>query len=151
MEEIKKTIEEINSQIEAKNQEISKAIESKASSESVKGLTDELEKIKEIAKTQGEALANLKTANEESTPLTFGDAVKNAIESHSDKIASVKNGTAKGEHFWMVFLPVELLVKILVGMLLIGTQMQLREVLGMLLNVEQFQRVQLTGKSIQWQ
>ena len=96
MEEIKKTIEEINSQIEAKNQEITDAIESKASNESVKGLTDELENLKEVAKTQGEALANLKTANEEAKPLTFSDAIKNAWAKSKDKIESLKLGNASG-------------------------------------------------------
>ena len=38
--------------------------------------TDELENLKEVAKTQGEALANLKTANDEAKPLTFADAIK---------------------------------------------------------------------------
>ena len=94
--DLEKTIEEINSQIEAKNQEISTAIESKASSESVKNLNDELEKLREVAKTQGEALANLKTANDDAKPLTFADAVKNALENNADKIKGVKSGTSRG-------------------------------------------------------
>ena len=94
--DLEKTIEEINSQIEAKNQEISTAIESKASTDSVKNLNDELENLKEVAKTQGEALANLKTANDNAKPLTFADAVKNALENNADKIKGVKSGTSRG-------------------------------------------------------
>lgn len=94
--DLEKTIETINSQIEAKNQEISSAIESKATTESVKNLTDELQNLKEVAKTQGEALANIKSASEKVNPLTLSDAIKNAFESNESKISDVKTGTTRG-------------------------------------------------------
>ena len=96
MENIKETIEDINSQIEAKNQEIKESINEKASTESVKNLTGELEKLRDVAKTQGEALATLKTSNETTTPLTFSEALKNAFIDGHDKIKSVKTGAANG-------------------------------------------------------
>jgi len=96
VENIKETIEDINSQIEAKNQEIKESINEKASTESVKNLTGELEKLRDVAKTQGEALATLKTSNETTTPLTFSEALKNAFIDGHDKIKSVKTGTANG-------------------------------------------------------
>tara|TARA_R110002020_G_C16321697_1_gene774870 strand:- start:14955 stop:16124 length:1170 start_codon:yes stop_codon:yes gene_type:complete len=96
MDNIKETIEEINSQIEAKNQEIKESINEKASNESVKTLTDELSELKEVAKRQGEALKNINVAKESALPLTFSDALKNAFEDSQEKIKSVKSGTANG-------------------------------------------------------
>lgn len=96
MDNIKETIDTINSQIEAKNQEIKEAINEKASTESVNTLTVELEKLKEVAQTQGEALATIKTNNDTALPLTFSDALKNAFEDNVDKIQSVKSGRANG-------------------------------------------------------
>jgi len=96
MEEIKKTIDEINDRIEKKNNEILESIEQKASSEIVDGLKTELEKLTEIAKTQGEEIATVKTANENRKPLTFSDAIKNAWANSKEKINSLKLGNASG-------------------------------------------------------
>ena len=96
MEEIKKTIEEINSRIEEKNNSIKESIELKASTETVETLKNEMSELKEIAKTQGEFVANLKKDNDEALPLTFSDAIKNALENASDTIKTVQNGKASG-------------------------------------------------------
>ena len=96
MEEIKKTIEEINSRIEEKNNSIKESIELKASNEVVDVLKNELAELKEVAKTQGEALANFKTANETKEPKTFSEDLKTALVSSVDKIKLVKEGKASG-------------------------------------------------------
>ena len=96
MEELKKTIEEINSRIEEKNNSIKESIEQKASTEIVDGLKNEVAQLKEVAKTQGETLANFKTANETRTPKTFTEDLKSALDTGIDKIKSVKNGNASG-------------------------------------------------------
>lgn len=96
MEEIKKTIEEINSRIEEKNNSIKESIELKASNEVVDVLKNELAELKEVAKTQGETLANFKNANESKTPETFTEDLKSALNSSIDKIKAVKEGKATG-------------------------------------------------------
>jgi len=96
MEEIKKTIEEINSRIEEKNNSIKESIELKASTETVEVLNTKLTELESIAKTQGEELANFKTASDNKKPLTFSDAIKNAWANANDKISSVKSGNASG-------------------------------------------------------
>lgn len=96
MEEIKKTIEEINSRIEEKNNSIKESIKLKASTEIVDSLKNEVSELKEVAKTQGEALANFKTANETKEPKTFSEDLKTALVSSVEKIKLVKEGKASG-------------------------------------------------------
>jgi len=96
MEEIKKTTEEINSRIEEKNNSIKESIKLKASTEIVDSLKNEVSELKEVAKTQGEALANFKTANETKEPKTFSEDLKTALVSSVEKIKLVKEGKASG-------------------------------------------------------
>ena len=76
MEELKKTIEEINSRIAEKNTEIQESISSKASTETVEALTTQLEELKDSAMKQGEVLAKLKAEKENVTPRTFSESIK---------------------------------------------------------------------------
>ena len=98
MEELKETIEEINSRIEEKNNEIQESISAKASSEDVDALKNELNELKEIATAQGEALSKFKSLEEKKNdkPLSFSEAIKNAITENIEKIKSVKKGEARG-------------------------------------------------------
>lgn len=92
MDDIKETIENIN----IKAEEIRTAIGGKADSETVESLKNEMSDLKEIARTQGEFVATLKKDNEDSTPVTFASAIKNALISAKDRVIAVKNGKASG-------------------------------------------------------
>ncbi len=98
MEEIKKTIDEINSRIESKNNDIQESISAKASTKDVDTLKNELNELKEVATNQGEALAKFKSLEEKrsETPLTFADAIRSAVLDNIDKIKAVKGGSASG-------------------------------------------------------
>lgn len=96
MEELKKTIEEINSRIAEKNTEIQESISSKASTETVEALTTQLVELKDSAMKQGEVLAKLKTEKENVTPRTFSESIKHAWSNSADSIKAVKRGEARG-------------------------------------------------------
>lgn len=95
MEELKKTIEEINTRIEEKNASIETAISEKANTELVEALKNDLAELKESARIQGEVLGKMKK-DEEVKPKTFSQSMKSLWENNSDSIVAVKNGNARG-------------------------------------------------------
>jgi HK97 family phage major capsid protein len=90
-EKFEETINSINE----KAKEIREAVNSKASTEEVEGLKNELKALKEVAEVQGNELSKIKTTAEESTE-SFADGFKRLWKENADKIKSVKSGSSKG-------------------------------------------------------